>query len=357
MKRKVFVGISGGVDSAVSAYLLKEKGFDVTGVFMKNWSGEEYGLEDNCPWKEDYENAKKVTEHLSIPLKVYNFEKEYRSLVIEDFFTQYSLGNTPNPDILCNKYIKFDKFLNKALDDGADYIATGHYANTHSGKLFKAKDESKDQTYFLSQLNNAQLERSIFPLGKLLKSEVRVIARDIGLPNAERKDSQGICFIGRVDIKDFLRQRLVEKVGDIIDYDSNKVVGSHIGVWFYTIGQREGLRIGGSGEPYFVSSKDVENNILYVVKGKDNPSLWNSKFIVNDFNWISGKPTETLNRSISAVIRYRAKTTPVNVSFLDNNRLEFTFSDRQWAGTTGQSIVLYNENECLGGGSIYTVVD
>ncbi|HVX92635.1 MAG TPA: tRNA 2-thiouridine(34) synthase MnmA, partial [Candidatus Dojkabacteria bacterium] len=258
MKKKVFVGLSGGVDSAVCALLLKNQGYEVTGVFLKNWSGDDYGVADQCPWEEDLASARGVAEFLNMPLKVYNFEKEYRDLVVKDFFYQYSIGNTPNPDVLCNKFIKFDQFLKKALSEGADYIATGHYAKTENGRLYKAKDSNKDQTYFLYQLNEDQLSHSLFPLADLTKPEVREIAKENNLPNAVRKDSQGICFIGKIDIVDFLKNELKEKKGDIVDIDTKEIVGEHIGVWFYTIGQRKGIKVGGLDEPYYVCSKDVQ---------------------------------------------------------------------------------------------------
>lgn len=353
MRKKVFVGLSGGVDSAVAALLLQQEGYDVTGVFLKNWSGNDYGISEDCPWKEDLKSAREVADFLQIELKVYNFEKEYRELVIEDFFYQYSIGNTPSPDILCNKYIKFDKFLTKALSDGADLIATGHYAKTINGKLYNAKDSTKDQTYFLHQLTNAQLSSTLFPLSNLLKSEVREIAKAAKLPNFNRKDSQGICFIGKVDIEKFLSQRLKTVVGEIVDVDSGRVVGAHNGVWFYTIGQRQGLHIGGLKVPYFVCSKDVESNRLYVAQGKSHPKLWTFKYIVEEFHTL-----ESVNESdkITGIIRYRAKPTNADLK-LDSSKAIITFNEKQWAATLGQSIVLYNSDQCVGGGIITEIVE
>ncbi|MBI2356868.1 tRNA 2-thiouridine(34) synthase MnmA [Candidatus Dojkabacteria bacterium] len=353
MSKKVFVGLSGGVDSAVASLLLLKQGYDVTGVFMKNWSGEDYGITDQCPWKEDLEAAREVAKYLSIELKVYNFEKEYRELVVKDFFYQYSIGNTPNPDILCNKFIKFDKFLEKAIEEGADYIATGHYAHTDGKSLFNAKDANKDQTYFLHQLTEAQLSHALFPLEELNKSEVREIAKKEGLPNYARKDSQGICFIGKVDIQEFLKQELKEKTGNIIDVDSNKVVGKHIGVWFYTIGQRQGLNVGGLKSPYFVSSKDVENNILYVAQGKKNPKLWTFKYEVGELHLINNDDNLV---GIEGVIRYRGTRSKVEAT-TNGTSTTVTFEKPQWGGAVGQSIVLYKDRKCLGGGAITKIVE
>jgi tRNA-specific 2-thiouridylase len=349
MKKKVSVGLSGGVDSAVAAHLLIEQGYAVTGVFMKNWSGEDYGVADLCPWREDLKSATAVAEHLGIPLKVYNFEKEYRELVVKDFFKQYALGNTPNPDVLCNKFIKFDKFLSKAITEGADYIATGHYAATAGGSLFQAKDTSKDQTYFLHQLNSDQLSRTLFPLGEYMKSEVRKIAQQKGLPNAQRPDSQGICFIGEVDIVNFLRNELKEMKGDIVDLDSGSTVGEHKGVWFYTLGQRKGIGVGGSGEPYFVADKDVEKNILYVVKGRTNKELWSNTVSVKDLHLIDSLD---LPKQIEAAIRYRSKASQVKLLGKNASTTTFQFAKKQWAPSPGQSLVLYSNGRCLGGGVI-----
>lgn len=351
MKKKVFVGISGGVDSSVAAYLLLEQGYDVTGVFMKNWSGEDYGIEDLCPWREDLELARKVCESLGIELKVYNFEREYRELVLQDFFTQYRLGNTPNPDILCNKMIKFDKFLERAVADGADYIATGHYAVVEDGHLYRAKDKNKDQTYFLHQLNEEQLRKSLFPLGGLIKNEVRAIAKKIDLPNADRKDSQGICFIGQIDLVDFLKKELVVKKGRVVDIDSKEVVGEHQGVWFYTIGQRKGIGIGGSSEPYFVSGKDFKANVLYVAKGKSNPRLWSDSIKIEELHLIN---EGALLEDLSAIIRHRGES--VNVLSLDKREdgISILFENKLWAPAIGQSVALYSNStvQCVGGGVI-----
>ena len=355
MKKKVFVGISGGVDSAVCAYLLTQQGFDVTGVFLKNWSGEDFGISDNCPWKEDLESAKGVCEFLNIPLKVYNFEKEYRELVIEDFFYQYSIGNTPNPDVLCNKHIKFDKFLEKAISEGADYIATGHYSKTENGLLFKAKDRNKDQTYFLHQLTYNQLSKSIFPLAELEKKEIREIAKSVGIPNFARKDSQGICFVGKVDIQEFLSQQLREKEGNIIDDDTGKIIGKHNGVWYYTIGQRKGLSIGGSPLPYFINRKDVKENIIYAVQGKDNPKLYSNTVYLCDLHIINPKLSinEIVNlNSLTATIRYRSIDTKCKLS-IENDLIKVVFDEKKWAPAIGQSIVIFNNKECIGGGRIY----
>lgn len=349
MKKKVFVGISGGVDSAVAAHLLIEQGYDVTGVFLKNWSGEEYGLEDQCPWEEDLESAKTVCEHLNIPLKIYNFEKEYREAVIKDFFYQYSIGNTPNPDVLCNKYIKFKSFLERALSEGADLIATGHYTSSDGTSLYKATDRSKDQTYFLYQLDTYQISRSLFPLGKLLKKEVREIANKIKLPNAERKDSQGICFLGKIDVVDFLKNELKEKKGEIVDFQTNKTVGYHNGVWFYTVGQRHGLGIGGVDIPYFVMRKDVEHNRLYVVQGSNNKLLYCKKV---KLSMISG--LDETGRNLTAQTRYHGTFYRIDY---DKGKKTVSFLDPAWAVACGQSVVVYDGQKCLGGGVVEELFD
>jgi tRNA-specific 2-thiouridylase len=362
MKKKVFVGLSGGVDSAVTAALLVKQGFDVTGVFMKNWSGDEYGIADQCPWRRDLDDSIDVCKTLGIPHKTYNFEREYQNLVIDNFFSEYKAGRTPNPDVLCNKFIKFDLFMKKALSEGADYIATGHYSKIENGQLFKAKDTNKDQTYFLYQLTKAQLEKSIFPLADITKPEVRILAKEFNIPVSEKKDSQGICFVGKVNINKFLKEELPVVAGDFIDLDSKKVVGQHEGHWFYTIGQRKGIKIGGSALPYYVSGKDIENNIIYLVKGKENPALWKSEMIIDDFHLINSETkVEDLKKlsNLTATVRYRTKDTPINIEWiLVNNCLvaKTIFVDYIWAPAIGQSLVLFDDKECIGGGVLTSIV-
>ncbi|WKZ31036.1 MAG: tRNA 2-thiouridine(34) synthase MnmA [Candidatus Dojkabacteria bacterium] len=342
---KIFVGMSGGVDSAVSAAILLRDGHDVTGVFMKNWSGDDLGIDDQCPWQEDMDYAQKACEKLNIPFISYNFEKEYRESVISNFYEEYERGNTPNPDILCNSFIKFDVFMKRAIEDGADLIATGHYARTEDGSLFKATDRSKDQTYFLSGLTEEQLSKAYFPLHSMKKSEVRKLAAELGLPNATRKDSQGICFVGKVDIQDFLSLRLKEIYGEIVDVDTDEVVGEHNGVWFYTNGQRKGLQIGGLEQPYFVACKDVENNRLYVANGKKHPQLWSNTISTEPFQFIN--QDEKLEGELTAQIRYRSE--PTAVKFQDG---KFVFKKPLWAPSKGQSLVVYRGEKCLGRGII-----
>ncbi len=353
MKNKVFVAISGGVDSAVSAKLLKEQGYDVTGVFMKNWSDEDYGIKNQCPWQKDLEDTIKICEIIGVPHKTYNFEKEYRENILENFFDEYKKGNTPNPDVLCNKYIKFDSFLKKALSEGADYIATGHYSKTENGELFKAKDENKDQTYFLHRLTKEQLEKSFFPLGGLKKQSVRKLAKDFKLPVAEKKDSQGLCFVGKIDVAEFIRKTLKEEKGEIVDLDSKKTVGQHNGIWFYTIGQRHGIKVGGTKEPYFVAKKDVKKNILYVVQGRNNPALYKTVLEVKNLHLIDPK-YNLEKKDLTATIRYRSTDSPIKLE-LENNKAVTIFEKPQWAPALGQSLVIFHKNQCLGGGFVTNI--
>jgi len=353
LAKKVFIGISGGVDSAVAAHLLIQQGYEVHGIFMKNWSGENLGLTDECPWKADQEASIAVCNHLGISHRTYNFEKEYHDMVITEFFDEYQRGNTPNPDILCNQFIKFDAFYNKAMSEGADFIATGHYVRGTNGKdigLFKAKDSNKDQTYFLSTVRKEKLEKALFPLGDIIKPEVRKIANKINLPNANRPDSQGICFIGKVEMSKFLELKIKHKNGDIIDLDTNKKVGTHTGVWFHTLGQRKGLKIGGAGKPYFVASKDIKQNILYVVKGRDHNALWKDTMTIDNLNLLANIDLEI---PITASIRYRSKDTTINITSSKNSPIEkIKFLKKQWAPAVGQYVAFFQEDRCIGGGRI-----
>lgn len=351
MKKKVYVAISGGVDSAVSAKLLQDQGYEVTGVFMKNWSDDDFGIKNECPWKQDQEDTVKICETLGIEHKTYNFEKEYRENILENFFQEYKKGNTPNPDVLCNKYIKFDCFLKKAMEDGADYIATGHYSKTKNGRLFKGRDKNKDQTYFLYRLTKQQLEKSFFPIGDLEKKEVRKLAKKFKLPVAEKKDSQGLCFVGKIDVRDFIKKTLKEKKGDIIDLDKGTVVGEHQGIWFYTIGQRRGIKVGGVHEPYFVAKKDIQKNILYVVQGNDHSELYKKEMFLENLHMIDPEKNIDEIKNLSATIRYRCEDSPIELSIVDE-KVKITFEKKQWAPALGQSLVIFQGDECLGGGFI-----
>jgi tRNA-specific 2-thiouridylase len=344
-RKKVFVGLSGGVDSAVSAALLKEQGFEVTGVYMKNWSGDDYGIQSECPWEADQKDAEAICKHLGIEFRSFNFEKEYREKVVEYFFSEYAKGRTPNPDVMCNKEIKFKLFLERSLEEGADYIATGHYARNIDNKLFKGVDKNKDQTYFLYNLTYEQLSHTLFPIGHLTKPQVREIARQYKLPNADKPDSQGICFIGEINVLKFLMSRIPEKKGEIRDIDTNKVVGEHKGVYFYTVGQRDGLGIGGLKEPYFVVDKDIDGNVLYVGMGT-NKALYRNVVNLEKLHLIN--PDEDIPTKLQASVRYRHKPEEGTL-----NGLEFSFNNPQRAVTSGQSLVIYSEEQCLGGGIIF----
>lgn len=356
--KKVVVGMSGGVDSSVAAILLKEAGYEVIGLFMRNWDSSinnDYlgnpNLDNNiCPQEEDYNDALNVCEKLGIPLHRVDFVKEYWDYVFTYFLDELKKGRTPNPDIMCNKYIKFDLFIKEAKKLGADYIATGHYARLKDGKLLRAVDSNKDQTYFLSQLTKEQLENVLFPVGEMTKDKVREIASKYDLVTAKKKDSTGICFIGERNFKKFLENYLPNQKGDVIDIDTNRKVGEHIGLMYYTIGQRKGLNIGGNSDKMFVVGKNLEKNILYVSFGEDNDYLLSDSCIVENVNFISDlRPT-----TCTCKFRYRQADINVNIEHLKSGELLVKY-DNVKAVTPGQACVFYLGEECLGGGIIKEV--
>ncbi|MFQ9924859.1 MAG: tRNA 2-thiouridine(34) synthase MnmA [Beduini sp.] len=364
MKERVIVGLSGGVDSAVSAYLLKKQGYDVIGVFMKNWdsqlNNDVLGNPDNdapyCPQEEDFKDAKKVADTLGIEIHRVDFIKEYWDHVFTYFIDEYKKGRTPNPDILCNKHIKFKAFLDYAKTLGADYIATGHYARVEhhpNGEsiMLKGLDHNKDQTYFLCQLSQEQLKTTLFPLGELEKPEVRRIAHEINLPVADKKDSTGICFIGERDFREFLKNYIPAKDGQMVDIETGKAVGTHQGIMYYTIGQRKGLNIGGPGEAWFVVGKNYDENVLYVCQSDQNKWLLSTGALIHDVNWISNtKPVGKLE--CQAKFRYRQPDNPVVIEFIDETTLQVEFIKPVKAVTPGQAAVFYLGDVCLGGGTI-----
>ncbi len=356
MKKRVVVGMSGGVDSSVTAWLLKEQGYEVVGLFMKNWEDDDDS--EYCSSKQDLIDAVSVADRIGIDIEAVNFSKEYKDKVFANFLSEYQAGRTPNPDIFCNSEIKFRAFLDHALGMGADLIATGHYARVREVdglfQLLKAEDGSKDQSYFLYRLNQAQLSRSLFPLGGLLKREVRDIARQIGLANSEKKDSTGICFIGERPFREFLNRYLPKEPGEM-KTPEGKVVGRHDGLMYYTLGQRQGLGIGGgresTGEPWFVAAKDMAKNELIVVQGHDHPALLKDRLQAGQMHWIAGHDPRT-HWVYGAKTRYRQADAPCEVESVNGDTCEIRFAQPQWAVTPGQSVVVYESNVCLGGGII-----
>jgi tRNA-specific 2-thiouridylase len=352
---RVVVGLSGGVDSSVAAYLLKQQGFEVVGLFMKNWEDDN---DEYCSSRQDWIDAASVADVLGIDLEAVNFAAEYRERVFASFLAEYSAGRTPNPDVLCNAEIKFKAFLDHALRLGAAHIATGHYARVRKRdgcfELLRGIDPTKDQSYFLHRLNQGQLARTLFPVGHLHKAEVRRIAGEIGLPNAAKRDSTGICFIGERPFREFLNRYLPMKPGPIRTPDG-KVVGEHVGLAFYTLGQRKGIGVGGtregSGEPWFVARKDMATNTLWIVQGHEHPWLLASRLVAADATWISGEPPATGAR-LTAKTRYRQADALCTVARIDGERFALAFDSPQWAVTPGQSAVLYDAERCLGGGVI-----
>lgn len=390
MNKRVVVGLSGGVDSSVTAYLLKEQGYDVIGMFMKNWHDDSVTLNTECPWLDDSNDAMIVAQHLGIPFQTIDLSKEYKERIVDYMFAEYQAGRTPNPDVLCNREIKFDIFLNAAMKLGADFVATGHYARKAEievsdkkvYRLLAGKDPNKDQSYFLCQLTQEQLSKALFPIGELLKPEVREIAAKAGLATAAKKDSQGLCFVGKVHLPDFLQQRLEPKKGKVIavessaavyqngshvdelvalsqkfhySVDSGKVVGEHNGAHYYTIGQRKGLNMGGFKEPMFVIGTDTKENIIYMGMGETHPGLFRKGlFIPNaDEHWV--RPDLKLNagesRNYLARIRYRQTLEPCTLHKKENG-LYIIFERPQKSITPGQFAAWYEGEELVGSGVI-----
>jgi tRNA-specific 2-thiouridylase len=363
-KQTVYVGMSGGVDSSVSAALLKEQGYEVVGVYMKNWSQDLPGFV--CPWKEDYQDAMAVAVRLGIDLKLYDFQAEYRQKVVDYMLDEYKAGRTPNPDIICNQEVKFKLFLNTALEDGAELIATGHYARIERVKsqesrvkceLHMAKDRNKDQSYFLYRVTEQALNRTLFPIGEYTKPEVRELAKKLGLPVADKKDSQGICFVGKVGIKEFLQQYVETEPGPILN-QAGKVIGEHDGAIFYTIGQRHGLSVGG-GLPYYVVGKDMQKNEVHVTTDIDDNRLWHSSLSLTNIHWINDEPRGLSQESrvksqekLQARTRHRAPLVPISTLDFQGTTLEIALGEAVRAITPGQSAVLYDGERVLGGGIV-----
>lgn len=356
-KKRVVIGMSGGVDSSVSAWLLKQQGYEVVGLFMKNWEDDDDS--EYCSTRQDWIDVVSVADLIGVDVEAVNFASEYKDRVFADFLREYSAGRTPNPDVLCNAEIKFKAFLDHAVAMGAEQIATGHYARVRQAgdgrfELLKSCDASKDQSYFLHRLNQYQLSRTLFPLGEIPKTRVREIAAQIGLPNAAKKDSTGICFIGERPFREFLNRYLPTRPGPMKTSDG-KVVGEHIGLAFYTLGQRKGIGLGGSrdgsGDAWYVARKDMAENTLYVVQGHDHPWLLSDTVHAADLSWVAGAaPAE--GRRIGAKTRYRQADAPGVVQRAAPEALDVHFDAAQWAVTPGQSLVLYDGDVCLGGGII-----
>ena len=382
--KTVVVGLSGGVDSSVAAYLLKKEGYNVIGLFMRNWNDESVIIDDECPWIEDSNDALQVSEILEIPFQVIDFSKEYKEKIVDYMFSEYEKGRTPNPDILCNREIKFDLFLNKAMELGADFVATGHYCRKEEiiingekiQRLLSGKDKTKDQSYFLCQVSQYQLSKSLFPLGKLKKKDVRKLAQDVGLNTANKKDSQGLCFIGKVKLPIFLQQFLKPKIGKVIEIDNKhdvfkknencyqplkfssnmgKVIGKHNGAHYYTIGQRKGLNIGGTKYPLFVIGTDVNENIIFVGQGDNHPGLYRKALSVSKKNihWIREdlKINEEKSFQFESRIRYRQPLTKCTLTII-NGELKVLFNENQRGITSGQFISWYKNDELIGSGVI-----
>jgi len=350
-KKKVCVAMSGGVDSSVSAALLKKKGYDVIGAFIVNWSDTK-NTKGECAWREERRDAMRVAAKLDIPLHTFNFEKQYRKWVVDYMFREYRAGRTPNPDILCNKFIKFGLFYKEARKLKCNLIATGHYCriknNNARYQLQKGIDKEKDQSYFLYAIDPKLLPKIIFPVGNKKKSEVKKIAQELKLPVAKKPESMGICFVGKVNMEDFLKQKIKPKPGDIVDINGNKL-GRHKGIFYYTVGQRHGFGIRGGGQ-YYIAKKDIKNNSLIVAKGRKNPALLKKEVLINDVNWLS---KVKLSMKCKAKIRYRQPDETCEILPTDKKDHYFViFKKPQWAVAPGQSVVFYKGSVCIGGGTI-----
>ncbi len=365
-KKTVFLGMSGGVDSSVSAILLKEQGYRVVGVYMKNWSKDLPGMK--CPWAEDLADAKRVATKLDLDFLIFDFEKEYKAKVVDYMLSEFKAGRTPNPDVMCNEEIKFKLFLEESLKRGADFIATGHYAGSHGGKLLLSKDDNKDQTYFLYRISKEAVKKTLFPLENLKKPEVKQLAAAHGLSNAYKKESMGVCFVGDVGMKDFLREYLDQKPGEIRELETDQTLGLHDGVIFYTIGQRHGLYVGG-GLPYYVVKKDLKNNILYVSKNLNAKNLW-TKTIALENVFLRDLSDLPADHKIKVRIRHRAPLIPatlelekspdvakpknpsLSITEPKNSSAKVILNEEVKNPAPGQSVVFYADNICLGGGIV-----
>ena len=359
-KARVVLGMSGGVDSSVAAWLLKQQGYEVIGLFMKNWEDDDD--DEYCSTRQDWIDAASVADVVGVDIEAVNFASEYKDRVFAEFLREYEAGRTPNPDVLCNAEIKFKAFLDHALELGADHIATGHYARVRERdgqfELLKAVDASKDQSYFLHRLTQAQLSHTLFPLGELQKSKIRSIADELQLPNAKKKDSTGICFIGERPFRAFLNRYLSFKPGPMKTPDGD-VVGEHVGLSFYTLGQRKGIGLGGqrahrdddgNHAPWYVARKDVESNTLYVVQGHDHPWLLSDALVAGQMSWVAGTPPA--DGPLLAKTRYRQSDVACALLGAGGTEAKLQFQQAQWAVTPGQSAVLYDGDICLGGGII-----